>query len=129
MADYLSMNLMEARLDAERMVRQGDVREAVRLLTGVLGQVYATEEEYSSVVQTLGRVLAGAGDPCGALTCAWYLGDAAAADAVLPRVPSSDRARTLSARGMKLGEQDARAQRLLHEAAAEHEAAAQVAQA
>ncbi len=129
MADYLSMNLMEARLDAERLVRQGNVAEGVRLLTGVLGQVYATEEEYSSVVQTLGRVLAGAGDPSGALTCAWYLGDAASADAVLPRVPSPDRARTLSARGLKMREGDARAQGLLQEAAAEHEAAAQVAQA
>lgn len=129
MADYLSMNLVEARIDAERMVRLGRPQDAVQLLTGVLGQAYASEEEYSSVVRALSRMLAQVGDVRGALTCAWYTGDTAEADALMAQVPPSDRARTLAGRGYRLQAGDARAQQLLVNAAAEFEASALVAQA
>lgn len=129
MADYLSMNLVEARLDADRMVRLGRPQDAVQLLTGVLGQAYASEEEYQAVARSLGRVLAQMGDARGALTCAWYTGDQAEADALLGQAPPPDRARTLAGRAYRMRAGDPHAQQLLQRAASEFEAAALVAQA
>jgi len=128
-ADFSTMNLVDARLEAERLARTGRQAEGARLLIGALPQAYASEDEYAPAVRVLGRLLGETGDARGAMTCGWYTNFGQGGDSLLEQLPAADRARTLSARALKMGAGDGRAANLLSQAAAEFESAALIAQA
>jgi tetratricopeptide (TPR) repeat protein len=122
-------DLGEARARAERLVRTGRLREAREALLGGLEQTWAPEQTVAPAVRELGQVLATLGEARGAIGCAWYAGDEAAAEALMPQVAASDRARTLARRARAVPEADPRARALWARAASEYEAETLVAHA
>ncbi len=124
-----AVDLREARARAQQAIAAGRAPEAVAVLAEPLRQTYALEEEYSPAVSVLMQALELARQPRGALSCAWYLGDAQAVGRLAPQVAPQDRARSYVAVAMKLKAGEPRSVDLYSRAAAEYEAAGMMAHA
>lgn len=125
-------SVQELRVGANAAMKRGDLAGARALLLAALLHASAREEEYVAAAKELREVFVQARDYRAALTVDWYAGTERTQRALLDRVPSIDRARTLIAwaeRDAVAAEHGVRAQRLYAQAAEEYESAGLVARA
>ena len=91
---------------ARRELRAGKRRSARRTLLSALLHFDAPERDYARVTELLSEVLEELGDQRGALSVAWYAGDAERQDTLLKRAPPVDRARTWTRRATSGGPEE-----------------------
>jgi len=114
---------------------KGDVDGAAAALHSAASQTHVNEDDYVSILRPFAEVLERRGDARGALTVAWYLAWSdpkiwKRVEALLPRVPPVDRARTLATQAEALPPDDHRGSaKLMDQAAREMENAGLVAAA
>ena len=101
-------DLYHLRERARTALARGDLDDAANSLVAAAAQTHVAEHDYLSVLRPLVEVLARRNDPRSALTVLWYMAFSEPdgwkrAIAMLPQVPSVDRARTLAATGDMAG--------------------------
>lgn len=101
-------DLYQLRERARAAIARGDLDDAANSLVAAASQTHVAEHDYVSVLRPLAEVLSRRNDPRSALTVLWYMALSEpeawkTAMAMLPNVPSVDRARTLSATGDMAG--------------------------
>ncbi|MDB4942942.1 MAG: hypothetical protein JWP97_2476 [Labilithrix sp.] len=101
-------DLYHLRERARAAQARGDLDDAANSLVAAAAQTHVAEHDYLSVLRPLAEVLARRNDPRSALTVIWYMASSDSdgwqrAIAMLPSVPSVDRARTLAATGDMAG--------------------------
>lgn len=101
-------DLYHLRERARAALSRGDLDDAANSLVSAASQTHVAEHDYLSVLRPLAEVLARRNDGRSALTVVWYMANSDAdgwkrANAMLPGVPSVDRARTLAATGDMAG--------------------------
>lgn len=101
-------DLYHLRERARTALARGDLDDAANSLVAAAAQTHVAEHDYLSVLRPLVEVLARRNDPRSALTVLWYMAFSEPdgwkrASAMLPQVPSVDRARTLAATGDMAG--------------------------
>jgi hypothetical protein len=82
---------------ARQAMSAGNLSQALPLLQQAALKTTAREGDYVPVLRDMHEALVRLGNLRGALTVAWYLGDARSEMALLDRVPPVDQARTLQA--------------------------------
>jgi len=97
-------DLYHLRERARAALNRGDLDDAANSLVAAAAQTHVAEHDYVSVLRPLVEVLTRRNDPRSALTVLWYMAfsDEAGwkrAEAMVPSVPSVDRARTFAATG------------------------------
>jgi hypothetical protein len=101
-------DLYHLRERARAALARGDLDDAANSLVSAASQTHVAEHDYLSVLRPLAEVLSRRNDPRSALTVVWYMAFSEndgwrRAMAMLPGVPSVDRARTLAAIGDMAG--------------------------
>ena len=101
-------DLYHLRERARAALARGDLDDAANSLVSAASQTHVAEHDYLSVLRPLAEVLARRNDGRSALTVVWYMAFSEndgwkRAMAMLPGVPSVDRARTLAATGDMAG--------------------------
>ncbi|MBX3190794.1 MAG: HEAT repeat domain-containing protein [Labilithrix sp.] len=95
-------DLYHLRERARAALNRGDLDDAANSLVSAASQTHVAEHDYLSVLRPLAEVLSRRNDGRSALTVVWYMAFSESdgwkrAMAMLPGVPSVDRARTLAA--------------------------------